>query len=286
MAPNALKDREELPQKERLDLAIQEYNRRLTAFLDGTSESKKKPAVGPVARSWGLVETTLTRRINGQTKSHHQAHEEEQRLTPVEEQALKSWILTVAEWGWPPTVSLVRHMVYEMLVEKGDHRPLGMHWIQKFLSRHEDLQSRFSQPLDKERAATHDVKKLLGWFALVESVIQKYDIQKEDTYNMDEKGNALGNAGKSRIICSKHDLSAYKAQDGSREWASLIECISADGRLLAMFLILKGKRQMKSWFEVLEDRDAWIAVSENGWTNNVLGLEWFIKCIPLDPLYI
>lgn len=164
-------------------------------------------------------------------------------------------------------------MVYEMLVEKGDHRPLGRHWIGKFLSRHEELQSRFSQPLDKERAATHKVETIMRWFRLVESVIQKYDIQKEDTYNIDEKGNALGNAGKSRIICSKYDLSAYKAQDGSREWVSLIEYISATGRLLSMFVIFKGKRQMKSWYDAVEDKDAWIAVSENGWTNNVLGLE-------------
>lgn len=97
MAPNALKDREERPQKERLDLAVQEYNRDLVAFLNGTSDSKKKPAIEPIALFWGLVPNTLYRRVKGQTKSHHQAHEEEQRLTPVEEQALKLWILQVAE---------------------------------------------------------------------------------------------------------------------------------------------------------------------------------------------
>ena len=56
---------------------------------------------------------------------------------------------------------------------------------------------------------------------------------------------------------------------------SLIECISADGRLLVSFIIFKGKRYMKAWYDVLEDEDAYIGLSENGWTNNTLGSEWF-----------
>ena len=39
-----------------------------------------------------------------------------------------------------------------------------------------------------------------------------------------------------------------------------------------MFLILKGKRQMKAWFDFVEDKEAYIAVSENGWTYNIIGL--------------
>lgn len=98
---------------------------------------------------------------------------------------------------------------------------------------------------------------------------------------MDEKGSALGTGGKTRVICSKHNLQAYQAQDGTREWVSLIECISDNGRLLALFIIFKGKRQMKVWYDVLEDKEACIALSDNGWTNNVLGLEWFTKYILL-----
>ena len=168
-------------------------------------------------------------------------------------------------------------MASEILLDRGDHRPLGINWVSKFLSRHSELQSRFSQPLDKDRAATHDSHLLLHWFQLVRSVIQEYDIQKEDTYNMDEKGSALGGTGKARVICFREDIQVYKTQDGNREWATLIECISGDSRLLPMFLILKGKRQMKAWFAFVEDEEAYIAVSDNGWTNNVIGLEWFEK---------
>lgn len=39
-------------------------------------------------------------------------------------------------------------------------------------------------------------------FKFVESVIQEYDIQMEDIYNMDEKGIALGIAGRERVTYS------------------------------------------------------------------------------------
>ena len=277
MTSKAPKASEELTKEERLERAINEYNQALLVYKSSSDPRRKKPSVNAIALSWGLIRSTLERRINGQTRSRHQAHECEQRLSHVEEEALKSWILQLAEWDWPPRVSHVRQIVGELLQDKHDSRPLGGAWISQFLDRHKDLQSRFSQPLDKERTATHDTEVLLRWFQLVESTIQKYEIQKEDTYNMDEKGIALGSAGKMRVLCSKLSIQVYKAQDGSREWISLIECISADGRLLPLFTIFKGKRQMKAWFDVLEDKGAWIALSETGWTNNFLGLEWFIR---------
>ena len=282
--PKPPKDPKEKPQKERLDDAVHEYNQALLAYQSGSDPQRKKPAIRPIALFHGLIPSTLDRRINGKTLSHQEAHEDEQRLSPVEEEALKSWVLQLAQWGWPPKICHFRQMATEMLVEKKDFRPLGVNWISHFLRRHEDLQSRFSRPLDKERTAVHDTTTILQWFQLVESTIQKYDIQKEDTYNMDEKGIALGSAGKSRVMCSKHDLNAYKAQDGSREWVSLIECISTNGRLLPLFSIFKGKRQMKAWFDVLNEDGAHIALSENGWTNNVLGLEWFIRYLRVIPL--
>ena len=261
--------------KERLQLAINDYTQAFFAFQHDP-KNLKRPNVDRIARSYDVVPSTLGRRVAGKTHSHQEAHVDQQRLSPSEEQALKSWILQVAEWGWPPKVSNVRYMAKEILKDKDDHRELGVSWVQGFLIRHQDLRSRWSQPLDRERTATHDPAKIQRWFQLVESTIQKYDIRQEDTYNMDEKGTALGVGGTSRVICSKHDIQAYQAKDGNRDWASILECISADGRLLKLFLVLKGKVFMKSWFETIEEAEC-IALSKNGWTNNEIGLEWFTR---------
>lgn len=270
----------EPPKNERLDDAIAEYMKALIAYRNNSDPHKKSPSVRLIALSHGIIPSTLGRRVAGQTHSHQEASEDQQRLTPVEEQALKGWIFQVAEWGWPPKVSQVKFMATEMLVDKGDNRALGYNWMTGFLRRNSDLQSRFSQPLDQERAATHDPEVLLRWFQLVGSIIQKYDIQQADTYNMDETGFALGVTGRTRVICPRADLQIYVTQDGNREWTTLIECISADGRLLKIFMIFKGKQIKKAWTDLLEHKDEFIAMSETGWTNNVLGLEWFIRYVP------
>lgn len=44
-------------------------------------------------------------------------------------------------------------------------------------------------------------------------------------------------------------------------------------------MIFKGKQIKKAWTDLLEHKDEFIAMSENGWTNNVLGLEWFIRYV-------
>jgi len=58
---------------------------------------------------------------------------------------------------------------------------------------------------------------------------------------MDEKGVMMGYIGKVKVIVSKYDKKAYMTQPGNREWASLIECISLDGRRTRPWIILKGK---------------------------------------------
>lgn len=57
-------------------------------------------------------------------------------------------------------------MVEELLLRKGDTRPLGVHWIQKFLKRHPDIRTIYIPPLDEERANAQDHKILAGWFSL------------------------------------------------------------------------------------------------------------------------
>jgi hypothetical protein len=47
---------------------------------------------------------------------------------------------------------------------------------------------------------------------------------------MDEKGVMMGYIGKVKVIVSKYDKKIYITQLGNRKWASLIECISQDGR--------------------------------------------------------
>jgi len=94
---------------------------------------------------------------------------------------------------------------------------------------------------------------------------------------MDEKGCMMGVVGKVRVIVPKGEKNQVLAHCGNREWVSLIECISIDGRCLPLWVIFKGKQHQKSWYQVLES-GGHIALSDNGWTDNELGLEWMKQC--------
>jgi 4-hydroxybenzoate polyprenyltransferase len=100
---------------------------------------------------------------------------------------------------------------------------------------------------------------------------------------MDEKGFMQGVIGKQKVIVSREEKfrgKSYVTQCGNREWTSLIECVSMDGRILSPWVIFKGVQCKKEWARYLTKYHslAHITMSHNGWTDNVIGLEWFLKC--------
>jgi len=82
----------------------------------------------------------------------------------------------------------------------------------------------------------------------------------------------MGVIGKERVITSKHERKIYMTRPDNREWVSLMKCVSMNGKVLSPWIIFKGKLQMKAWWDVL--KTGHIALSENGWTDNELGLAW------------
>ena len=66
------------------------------------------------------------------------------------------------------------------------------------------------------------------------------------------------------------------SQDGSREFISLLACISASGTALPPALIYKGDTSLQdTWLEDWTSQDlAHFTISPNGWSSNALGLNW------------
>ena len=293
MEPTLASEAAELSQKTRLKNAEAEW---LSQYRDWEQEQanqdveyidelpnrkpkKNPPSYKSVADAYGLVESTLRRRIQGLTKDRREAHVNQQKLTPGEEEALSKWIFLMASWNFPPAIWRVRQMANQLLQKKDPESDIGINWVQKFLARQPNLQSRYSTPLDADRANACKPERINSWFDLVESVIDKYEIKKTDSYNMDEKGFAVGCTGKFKIICAKYDLNAYMSQPGNRDWVSLLECVSADGAILPIFSIFKGKQNQKAWIETLMNEQG-VAIgscctSSKGWTNNELCMDWF-----------
>ena len=239
-----------------------------------------------VAGEYGVAWTSLRDRINNGAVSREFYAKARQRLTPAEEKVLEEYCLQLEKWGCPARVNQLRLMAQELLKAKGDTRPLGKNWPSAFLDRHPNIKSVFTTPQDRNRQLSEDWDIISHWFQLYEETIKKYTIQPEDTYNMDEKGVALGQGLKTRCIVSKSEKRPKSSQDGSREWATLVEAISLTGKVLSPWIIFKGIINKTSWTEKLkalrkaqgEEFVGHICVSPNGWTDSELGIEWLKKC--------
>jgi hypothetical protein len=112
----------------------------------------------------------------------------------------------------------------------------------------------------------------IEYFKLFSSLQQQYNIAPEDIYNMDEKGFCMGAIQRSHVLIPVHEREAFLRQDGSREWISVIECISGAGKSLPSYMIFKASYQQSSWYQQLNSSHSKIATSCKGWTDNHLGL--------------
>jgi hypothetical protein len=258
-------DPEELPYETRMEMAWE-------AYLDSNGKlSIRKAAEQHGIPSW----ERLRDRINGMKPRKVDA-ESRQKLSAKEERIIERHIQQLEVWGWPPMVSQLQKMATELLKAKGDMEDIGINWSQRFLQRHPHLKSRFVAPLDKDRVCLEDPKQILRFFELFKSTKAEYNVHDDDVYNIDEKGIMIGVLAKLKVICSHKHKKTRTTQQGSREWVSLIECISSDGRVLSPYVIFKAKHLLKDWYnEFQQDGGGTIAVSDRGWTDDELCMEWF-----------
>jgi hypothetical protein len=102
----------------------------------------------------------------------------------------------------------------------------------------------------------------------------KHGIADEDTWNFDESGFIMGKISSQLVVTGLEKPGKQKKlQPGDREWVTLVQGVSAIGRVIPPFLIFAGKVLITSWFADLP-RDWIITVSPTGWINNDLALAW------------
>jgi hypothetical protein len=162
------------------------------------------------------------------------------------------------------------------LLAKRHRDPVGQNWAANIVKRQPELKVKFNQKYDYKRALCEDPEVIRGWFQLVENTKAKYGIQDEDTYNFDESGFMMGIISTRAVVTGSNRQGQPKTvQQGNREWTTVIQGINATGWAIPPFIIFQGKHHLSAWYKEDDLPHDWvIAVSENGWTTNELGLQW------------
>lgn len=243
--------------------------------------SQETPNIAATARTFKVNRTTLSRRFNLKTSTRAGRRDKYSLLTRPQEKELINHIHRLSKRGLPPPPSLVANFVTEI----GGKRP-GNNWVARFVKRHSQiLDSRYLDTLESARGKADSVKSYTEYFSNLERKIAEYDVQPHNMYNMDEKGFLMGHLTKSKRVFTKtlRESGALvgAAQDGSREWITIIATICGDGSTLSPGLIFRGSsgNLTDTWLEDYEPgkHPAFVAASPNGWTSDELGFEYLTK---------
>jgi hypothetical protein len=136
---------------------------------------------------------------------------------------------------------------------------------------------KFNREYHYNRALREDPEVIQGWFSLVANTKAKYGILDDDTYNFDETSFMMGQTFTGAVVpASERRGEPKKVQPGNREWTTVINGINAKGWAISPFIIFQGANHLTSWYKEEDLPKDWvIGVSENGWTTNKLGLDWW-----------
>jgi hypothetical protein len=247
----------------RHDLAIQAY------------KSGQFQALQPATKSFDIPRTTTRRRISG-IRPQRGSRAVNRLLTSTEEETLVQWILSMDRRGMPPRAQAVRQMAGLLLSQRGRAASVGINWATRFINRDERLKSKYNRKYDYQRAKCEDPSLIRPWFQRVQSTIAEYGILTEDIYNFDETGFQMGVIATAKVVTGTDRQGRPRTvQPGNREWVTIIETIGAGGFSIPPLVILEGIMHQAAWYDNgLVPLDWSVTVSENGWTNNEIGLYW------------
>jgi hypothetical protein len=232
-------------------------------------------SVRAAAETYDVAESTLRGRVKG-IDARCDSIPINRKLTTTEELTLIEWILSMDQRGLPVRTDSIRQMANLLLQKRfqDNTRIVGQRWVYNFVRRHNSLQSKYNRKYDYQRAKCEDPTIIRDWFRLVRNTIAKYGIMDEDIYNFDETGFQMGVIATAKVVTGANRGKPVSVQPGNREWVTVIDCISSYGWNVPPVIIFEGKVHQSTWYSDTLPLDWVIGVSENGWTDNELGLTW------------
>ena len=227
-----------------------------------------------LAKLYNVNRSTLYDRYHGKP-ARRDIIAKYQKLTPTEEESIVQRVIDLDNRSFPPRIRYVEDMANILLKERDAGR-VGKNWASNFVRRQKALKTRFNRRIDYQRAFCEDLNVYRKWFQLVRDTIGKHGIAAEDIYNFDETGFMMGMITTHMVVTSAERRGRPRqAQQGDREWATVIQAVNSQGWAIPPFIVLAGKTHLASWYRDSPlPPETKIGVSENGWTTNEVGIEF------------
>jgi hypothetical protein len=158
----------------------------IEAMLDVTDNGLSQHEA---AQKHGMPQTTLSDRLRGIPPKPEVTHPA-QLLSKSQETRLVTWILRQEALGYAPSHSQVRATVAALLRQQGRERPIGVHWLARFMKRHPSIKTKIGKRQEASRFNCFTPTAVNWYFDIRE---KEYGwIKPENTVNVDEGGIMAG----------------------------------------------------------------------------------------------
>lgn len=249
------------------------YEKAVKAYNDATNTY----TLVEIAEQFGVQTSTLQRRVHGgRTMSEY--HQSCQLLTPAQEQILETYVIYLQENLKSPTRNTVRQLAGYMLGTP--NKIPGYAWFDGFISRSKLLSLSESGKIDFPRIRENREFLIKNFFNLYRYYIEKFNVDFEDVWNLDEAGFQIGETPKRSIVVSSQETPSSTRSGQSTESVRVLELISAKGKVSSPLFICKGKYLMEKWLPGRTKRHFSISTNKN---SNFITSDIFFRWLEFCP---
>ena len=266
----------------------------MVAALEAVTASEL--TISAAASRFSVPRKTLDDRVKGRVK-HGSKSGVSTVLTPTEEEALESYLIYMANRGFPLTRTMVKAFAWSIAKRLGksgqfnsEYGP-GEKWWTLFKQRHPQLSLRRSDPLDRNRAEALNSSIVNEYYDLLHTVLTDNNIlnNARQILNCDETFVPL-DYSREKVVTTKGAKNVYRQSQGTSEHITMLCCASAAGFPLPP-LIIFSKCFPGGQYRFDGPDDALYAKSESGWIDVELFITWFKKiflkfAVPQRPLLL
>ena len=262
----------DLPTKDKMKLALNFLRKNLTEKPSTAARLYHIKEEDSVRKTW-LRERNKKDTVKG---GHNKI------LRPDQHEAL---IRYAADQAMNGGKGATKQMMYNcaMWLRVQEHKTVPTwRWFQQWLKATPELHIIKTKPITSHRVDMHTEENLRDWFEKEYRQALEFTGIKSGKYiyNMDEKGARIACPAGEEVVVLIGIKEMYVGVPENRLSLTIIECISADGRVIPPIVIVPGVSIMVRWFHENMTGLEVITVSPTGYTNEgicMLWLDHFIK---------
>ena len=204
-------------------------------------------SVSGAAKRFNVPRRTLDDRVKGRVR-HGSRPGPKTALSKEEEDALCSYLIYMAERGFPLTPKMAMAFAWAIAIRSGrqhcfsDSGP-SKHWWLGFRQRHPKLSLRKVDKLERNRAECLSPEVVCEYFELLNKTLRDNGILDcpHQILNCDETFLPLDET-KEKAVTVRNAKSVYSQSPGSTEHITMLCCASAAGGALPHMIIYTPKR--------------------------------------------